>query len=82
MAQISLDDFRILNKKFGWEKSFNEIVDDDKNDIVLIREAIRVSKNRFIDSGTEELGVWENSSQDIAKIWLQYFMKYPNKESH
>ena len=74
MAQIPLDDFRILNKKFGWEKSFNELVADDKNDIVLIREAIRVSKNRFIDSGTEELGVWENSSQDIAKIWLQYFI--------
>ena len=74
MAQIPLDAFRILNKKFGWEKSFNELVADDKNDIVLIREAIRVSKNRFIDSGTEELGVWENSSQDIAKIWLQYFI--------
>jgi hypothetical protein len=47
MAQIPLDAFRILNKKFGWEKSFNELVADDKNDIVLIREAIRVSKNRF-----------------------------------
>lgn len=74
MAQIPLDAFRILNKKFGWEKSFNELVADDKNDIALMREAIRVSKNRFIDSGTEELGPWDNSSQDIAKIWLQYFI--------
>jgi hypothetical protein len=74
MEQIPLDSFRILNKKFGWEKSFNEIVDDDKNDIVLIREAIRVSKNRFIDSDTEELGELENSSQDIMKIWFQYFI--------
>ena len=74
MAQIPLDSFRILDKKFGWEKSFKELVDDDDNDIALIREAINASKVRFIDSDKEELGEWYGSSQDISKVWLQYFM--------
>lgn len=73
MTQIPLDSFRILEKRFGWEKSFNEIASDDENDIELMREAIRVSKERFIDSETDELGEWEGASQDIAKIWLKFF---------
>jgi len=74
MAQIPLDAFRILDKKFGWEKSFKELVDDDDNDIALISEAIKASKERFIDPDKEELGDWSGSSQDISKVWLQYFM--------
>jgi predicted GNAT family acetyltransferase len=74
MVQIPLDSFRILDKKFGWEKSFKELVDDDDNDIALIREAINASKERFIDSDKEKLGEWDGSSQDISKVWLQYFM--------
>ena len=74
MAQIPLDSFRILDKKFGWEKSFNEIVDDDINDVSLFRESIKSSKERFIESDTDELGEWDGSSQAMAKIWLQYFI--------
>lgn len=74
MAQIPLDSFRILDKKFGWEKSFNEIVDDDISDVSLIRESIKSSKERFIDSDTDELGDWDGSAQEMAKIWLQYFI--------
>ena len=74
MAQIPLDAFRILSKKFGWEKSFNEIVEDDMNDVLLIRESIKESKERFIDSETDELGDWDGSAQAMAKIWLQYFI--------
>ena len=74
MAQIPLDSFRILDKKFGWEKSFNEIVDDDISDVSLIRESIKSSKERFIDSNTDELGDWDGSAQEMAKIWLQYFI--------
>ena len=74
MAQIPLDAFRILSKKFGWEKSFNEIVEDDMNDVSLIRESIKASKERFIDSETDELGDWDGSAQAMSKIWLQYFI--------
>lgn len=68
MERIPLDSFRILKKKFGWEKSFNELVDDDNNEIEFIKETIRVNKGRFLDSESEELGEWENSSQDISKF--------------
>lgn len=74
MAQIPLDSFRILTKKFGWEKSFDEIVNDDINDVSLIRESIKSSQETFLNPETDELGEWDGSAQNIAKIWLQYFM--------
>jgi len=73
MSPIPLDSFRIIKKKSNWEKSCDEIVQDDSEDIDIYMEYVSASNIRFYDSKTELLGPWEKSADDLAIFWLKHF---------
>lgn len=73
MSPIPLDSLRILNKKFGWEKSCDEICQDDKDDIDLYHSELNKSKERFHSVTADSWGPWEGSSEEVVLYWYRYF---------
>ena len=73
MSPIPLDSLRILNKKFGWEKSCDEIHQDDMDDIDLFQSELKKADQRFFDSEEDTWGPWEGSSEAIVLFWYRYF---------
>jgi hypothetical protein len=73
MSPIPLNSFRILNKKFGWQKSYEEIHQDDMDDVDLYSTELMKSDERFVDSATDTFGPWEGASEAIVLFWYRYF---------
>ena len=73
MPPIPLNSFRILNKKFGWQKSYEEIHQDDMDDVDLFKSEIKKSEERFFSTDADTWGPWEGSSEAILLFWYRYF---------
>ncbi len=73
MSPIPLDSLRILNKKFGWEKSCDEIHQDDMDDIDLYQAELKKSGERFFSVAEDTWGPWEGSSEAVVLYWYRYF---------
>lgn len=73
MAPIPLDSLRILNKKFGWQKSCDEIHQDDMDDIDLYQAELKKSDDRFFSVAADTWGPWEDSSEAVILFWYRYF---------
>lgn len=73
MAPIPLDSLRILNKKIGWQKSCDEIHQDDMDDIDLYQAELKKSDDRFSSVAADTWGPWEDSSEAVMLYWYRYF---------
>jgi hypothetical protein len=74
MTPIPLTSFRILTKKLGWKKSFDEIVSDDEDDFQDLIKIIMNCKNRLFDPSTEEFGEFAGATKEIMVMWYGYFI--------
>lgn len=73
MPPIPLDSLRILNKKFGWEKSCDEIHQDDMDDIDLFQAELKKADQRFFNTEEDTWGPWDESSEAIVLFWYRWF---------
>lgn len=74
MPPIPLESFRILNKKFGWEKSLDEIWQDDLEDINLYSSELELNDRSFFGLEVDSWGPWEDSSTEVILFWARYFV--------
>jgi hypothetical protein len=73
MPPIPLDSLRILNKKFGWQKSCEEISQDDMDDIDLYQSELKQADQRFFNSESETWGSLDGSSEAVVLFWYRFF---------
>jgi hypothetical protein len=73
MTPIPLTSFRILTKKFGWKKSFDEIVSDDEDDYKELIQNVMDCHGRLFDSKTEQFGEFTGATKEIMALWYKYF---------
>jgi hypothetical protein len=73
---IPIGELRLLNKRFGWEKSFNEMYEQNYLDYYLFDKECEVLARVFWDEANDKPGGTAECIESIEQYWLKLILLF------